>query len=215
MGFLLKYGINHTPLSSYPKETQTMTGCIFMAYKKLFGVSQRRAFKRLVANSRPRLYRMAYAWTSNPNLADDLVQQTLLKALRNQKQLRDMAAAEGWLFRILANCLTDYRRAKREYLSSDDLQLVDTRTPEHEIKEEQLVQRVREAVQNLPINHCQVITLVDLEEFSYASVAQILDIPVGTVMSRLCRGRRALREHLLEIKPRGSIRPAVNMTRVK
>ncbi len=158
---------------------------------------------------------MAYAWTSDPHLADDLVQQTLLKALNNQKQLRDFAAAEGWLFRILANCLTDYRRAKREYLSGDNLEIVDKITPENQAGEQQLVQKVRDAVQKLPINHCQVITLVDLEEFSYANVAQILDIPVGTVMSRLCRGRRALREHLIDIKPQETLRPAVNIKRVK
>jgi len=186
-----------------------------MAYKNLFGISQRRAFRRLVTNNRERLYRMAYAWTSDPHLADDLVQQTLLKALKNQKQLRDFAAAEGWLFRILANCLTDYRRAKRELLSADDLEIVDRVTPEHQFNDEQLVRRVRRAVQRLPINHRQVVTLVDLEEFSYASVAQILGIPVGTVMSRLCRGRRALREHLLEMKPRESSRPATNIKRVK
>lgn len=186
-----------------------------MAYKKLFGISQRRAFRRLVTNNRERLYRMAYAWTSDPHLADDLVQQTMLKALSNQKQLRDFAAAEGWLFRILANCLTDYRRAKREFLSSDDLEIIDKVTPEHEFRDEQLVLKVRRAVHKLPINHRQVVTLVDLEEFSYASVAQILEIPVGTVMSRLCRGRRALREHLLEIKPRQSSRPATNIKRIK
>ena len=186
-----------------------------MAYKNLFGVNQRRAFRRLVANNRERLYRMAYAWTSDPHLADDLVQQTLLKALRSQKQLRDFAAAEGWLFRILANCLTDYRRAKREFLSSDNLELIEKVTPEHQAGEQQLVDKVRQAVQKLPINHRQVITLVDLEGFSYASVAQILDIPVGTVMSRLCRGRRALRDHLVDIKPREMLRPAVNIKRIK
>jgi len=186
-----------------------------MAYKKLIRISQRRAFRRLVTNNRERLYRMAYAWTNNPHLADDLVQQTLLKALRNRKQLRDFAAAEGWLFRILANCLTDYRRAKREFLSADELVVIDKDTPEHRFNDEQLVRRVRRAVQKLPINHRQVVTLVDLEEFSYASVAQILDIPVGTVMSRLCRGRRALREHLLEMKPRESLRPATKIKRVK
>jgi RNA polymerase sigma-70 factor (ECF subfamily) len=186
-----------------------------MALKKIFGFNQRRAFKQLIVNNRTRLYRMAYAWTNNPHLADDLVQQTLLKALSNQKQLRDFAAAEGWLFRILANCLTDYRRAKREYLSGDELEIVDKVTPEHLAGEQQLVQRVRRAVQQLPINHKQVITLVDLEGFSYASVAQILDIPVGTVMSRLCRGRRALRDHLIDIKPRETLRPATNIKRVK
>ena len=186
-----------------------------MAYKKILIISQRRAFKRLVVNNRQRLYRMAFAWTSDPQLADDLVQQTLLKALSNQKQLRDFAAAEGWLFRILANCLTDHRRAKREFLSGDNLELVDKATPEKWLKEEELVQKVRQAVQKLPINHRQVVTLVDLEEFSYASVAQILDIPVGTVMSRLCRGRRALREELIENKAHESLTPAVNIKRIK
>ena len=186
-----------------------------MAAKKLFGISHRRAFKRLVSNNRERLYRMAYSWTGNPHLADDLVQQTMLKALRNQKQLRDFAAAEGWLFRILANCLTDYRRAKRELQSADDIEIIEKVTPEHQFNDEQLVRRVRRAVQKLPINHRQVVTLVDLEEFSYASVAQILDIPVGTVMSRLCRGRRALRQHLLEIRPQKSSRTAANIKRIK
>jgi RNA polymerase sigma-70 factor (ECF subfamily) len=186
-----------------------------MAYKKLFGINQRRALRRLICNNRDRLYRMAYAWTGDPHLADDLVQQTLLKALGNQKQLRDFAAAEGWLFRILANCLTDYRRAKREFLSANDLEIIDSVTPEHQFNHEQLVQRVQRAVQRLPINHRQVVTLVDLEEFSYACVAKILDIPVGTVMSRLCRGRRALRELLLEMKPRAAMRPATNIKRIK
>jgi RNA polymerase sigma-70 factor (ECF subfamily) len=186
-----------------------------MAYKKLLLISQRRLFRRLVANNRKRLYRMAYAWTGDPHLADDLVQQTLLKALSNQKQLREFAAAEGWLFRILSNCLTDYRRAKREFSTAADLELVDKITPETRFKEEQLVQKVRKAVQKLPINYRQVVTLVDLEEFSYVSVAQILDIPVGTVMSRLCRGRRALREELLEIKTEEQLTPAVKIKRLK
>ena len=186
-----------------------------MAYKNLLKISQSRAFRRLVANNRQRLYRMAFAWTGDTHLADDLVQQTLLKALSNQKQLRDFGAAEGWLFRIMANCLTDYRRAKREFSSGDNLELVDKETPENSAREEQLVQKVRQAVQCLPVSHRQVVTLVDLEEFSYASVAQILDIPVGTVMSRLCRGRRALREELLKAKLHEAATPAVNIKRIK
>ena len=78
-----------------------------------------------------------------------------------------------------------------------------------------MVQKVRQAVQKLPINHRQVVTLVDLEEFSYANVAQILDIPVGTVMSRLCRGRRALREELIENKAHEHLTPVVNIKRIK
>jgi RNA polymerase sigma-70 factor (ECF subfamily) len=143
---------------------------------------------------------MAYAWTHDPYLADDLVQQALCKALASQKQLRDIAAADAWLFRILANCLTDYRRARREITHGDDLALVENRTPETWTQEEQLVNKVRFAVRQLPIAQRQVVTLIDLEGFTYASVASTLDIPVGTVMSRLCRGRQSLKSSLMDAR---------------
>jgi RNA polymerase sigma-70 factor (ECF subfamily) len=186
-----------------------------MAVSSLFGINQRRTLRKLVGNSRERLYRMAYAWTHNPHLADDLVQQTVLKALNNQKQLKNMAAAEAWLFRILSNCLKDHHRAKREVLSPEEIEILDTRTPERETHQQQLVEMVREAVQSLPLPQCQVVTLVDLEGFTYASVAEILEIPVGTVMSRLCRGRRALREKLTEVRPQLEGRTNSKLTRIK
>jgi RNA polymerase sigma-70 factor (ECF subfamily) len=158
---------------------------------------------------------MAYAWTHNSHLADDLVQQTLCKALGNQKQLRDPGAAEAWLFRILSNCLKDYHRAKREVLTDEELVIVNNRTPEHETEEQQLVRTVRSAVAKLPLAQCQVITLIDLEGFTYASVSEILEIPVGTVMSRLCRGRRALREFLTDIRPQQEEHRTLNLKRVK
>jgi RNA polymerase sigma-70 factor (ECF subfamily) len=136
---------------------------------------------------------MAYAWTHNPHLADDLVQQALCKALHNQKQLKDIGAAEAWLFRILSNCLKDYYRARRDTVSTDDVVIADEVTPEQDTEKQQLVEKVRRAVRSLPLAQRQVVTLVDLEGFTYATVADILEIPVGTVMSRLCRGRRALK----------------------
>jgi len=186
-----------------------------MAANIFLGISQRRAFKKLLSNSRERLYRMAYAWTHCPHLADDLVQQTLCKALNNQKQLKDIGAAEAWLFRILSNCLKDHHRAKREFLSAEELVLVDDRTPEKESEEQQLVYEVRQAVLSLPLAQCQVITLVDLEGFTYATVAKTLEIPVGTVMSRLCRGRRALRDLLTEVRPQLQTDDATLMKIVK
>lgn len=186
-----------------------------MAGSSIFGISQRRTFRKLVGKNRDRLYRMAFAWTHDPYLADDLVQQTLLKALNNQRQLRDMAAAEAWLFRILSNCLKDHHRAKREVMSPEALEIRDDRTPESQASEQQLVNTVRQAVSSLPVAQRQVVTLVDLEGFTYASVAEILEIPVGTVMSRLCRGRRALRELLTQIRPRDESRRAATLTRVK
>jgi RNA polymerase sigma-70 factor (ECF subfamily) len=165
----------------------------------ILGISQRRAFRKLVENSRQRLYRMAYAWTHDPHLADDLVQQALYKALNNYKQLKELAAAEAWLFRILSNCLKDHYRAKRDLVSSDDVVIADEVTPEKKTATQQLVDMVRQAVGKLPLAQRQVVTLVDLEGFTYATVAEILDIPVGTVMSRLCRGRRALRDPLIDV----------------
>ena len=186
-----------------------------MAVTRIFGISQRRAFRRLIGNSRDRLYRMAYAWTHNPHLADDLVQQALYKALKSQRQLKDPDAAEAWLFRILSNCLKDYYRAKREVLSGEELVIVQSRTPEDETEEQQLVRKVRLAVAQLPLAQCQVITLVDLEGFTYASVAEILEIPVGTVMSRLCRGRRALRDLLTNVRQEQDDGRVVNLKRIK
>jgi RNA polymerase sigma-70 factor (ECF subfamily) len=165
----------------------------------LSGINQKRVFRKILSNSRGRLYRMAYAWTHDPALADDLVQQTYYKALRSQKQLRDIDAADAWLFRILKNCLADHHRARKELLSDDELISIEKRTPEHEAQDEQVAQRVRQAVRSLPLPQCQVVTLVDLEGFAYVAVSQILDIPVGTVMSRLSRGRRALRDRLLDV----------------
>jgi RNA polymerase sigma-70 factor (ECF subfamily) len=141
---------------------------------------------------------MAYAWTHDSSLADDLVQQTCFQALRKQKHLRDIDAADAWLFRILANCLCDYRRARREVLFEETPVSIDARTPEREAHDDQVALRVRQAVNALPLAHRQVVTLVDLEGFTYSEVAGILGIPVGTVMSRLSRGRRSLRERLLE-----------------
>jgi RNA polymerase sigma-70 factor (ECF subfamily) len=167
----------------------------------LAGINQKRVFRNILSNSRGRLYRMAFSWTHDPVLADDLVQQTCYQALRKQKHLRDIEAADGWLFRILANCLADHHRVRREITCGDLPQAVEKWTPEHAAQEDQVARRVREAVGTLPLAQRQVVTLVDLEGFSYAAVASILEIPVGTVMSRLSRGRRALRDRLLDARP--------------
>jgi len=181
----------------------------------LESINQKRLFRTILATSRERLYRMAYSWTHDPVLADDLVQQTCYQALRKQRHLRDMGAADAWLFRILANCLADHHRARREVLGGDEFVMVERWTPEHAAQEDQVAQRVRKAVGALPLAHRQVVTLVDLEGFSYASVAQILDIPVGTVMSRLSRGRRSLRDLLLDVNVREEISRPSKVSRIK
>lgn len=153
------------------------------------------AFETQLAHIRPRLYRTAYSWCHNAAIAEDLVQETLAKSLKNAAQLQDTEKFNGWIFSILSNCWRDFFRQHRDMDDIDEIadhQCVNPVTPEDEHIQADIVQRVREAIAKLPLGQRQVVTLVDLEEFSYIEVAGILDIPVGTVMSRLCRARAAL-----------------------
>lgn len=163
-------------------------------------IRRKRDFRKQVTASRQRLYRTAYAWCHDPDLADDLVQQTMCNALQNYAQLRDMEALNGWLFRIMARCLADHRRFSREVSVEQDDIAVDDYSPERAASDQEIVNNVRNAVKLLPLEQRQVVSLVDLEGFAYAEVANVLDIPVGTVMSRLSRGRRALHRRLLAAK---------------
>lgn len=154
-------------------------------------------FKTALEQSRPRLYRVAYSWTHQRALADDLVQDTLTKAWRKGEQLRDLQSQDAWLFSILANCYRDHFRRHREMEDIDELELPIEASPESENIQNQTVLKVRAAIGRLPEGQRQVVTLVDLEGFSYVEVANILAIPSGTVMSRLSRARHALKEMLL------------------
>ena len=162
---------------------------------------------------RPRLYRLAYAWTNNPALADDLTQETLAKALKNITQLKNRDALTGWVFGILKNCWRDHFRAQRDMDDIDTQELSDHSTPEKQHEQQDIVNKVRGAVTELPEGQRQVLTLVDLEGCSYAEVATILDIPIGTVMSRLCRARKSLASKLLEFQPNSTGRVA-NLRRI-
>jgi RNA polymerase sigma-70 factor (ECF subfamily) len=146
---------------------------------------------------RAKLYRVAYSWCRNPALADDLVQETLIKALQKSSQLRDPNAGQAWLFTILNNCFRDHFRRLRETDDIDNVTLISEDSPEDDNVRLETVQKVRNAIAGLSAGKRQVVTLVDLEGFSYIEVATILSIPVGTVMSRLCRARNELKSELL------------------
>lgn len=156
-----------------------------------------REAQRALQQARARLYRVAYAWCHNAALADDLVQETLSKALKYSTQLRDPKARDAWLFTILANCFRDHFRKTREMDDIDDIEISHDTTPETESSRAEIVNMVRAAIARLPQGQRQVVTLVDLEGFSYVEVSQVLDVPIGTVMSRLCRARNAMKDMLL------------------
>jgi RNA polymerase sigma-70 factor, ECF subfamily len=177
-----------------------------------------RAFEAKLEQSRPRLYRLACAWTRNQSLADDVVQNTLVQALRQSGQLRNPEAMDAWLLTIMVNCWRDHFRRNHETVDIDEVgdeALACDLTPEYEFEKNQVIQRVRRAVGCLPLGQRQVLTLIDLEEFSYADVASILGIPIGTVMSRLSRARLALRELLLEYMKNPETTVAPRISRIK
>lgn len=159
-----------------------------------------RDFHRQLEDVRPRLFRVAYAWCHDAMLADDLVQETLAKALSKSSQLRDPKLLHSWLFSIMSNCWRDHFRGMRELDELDEIdeaRLVSDSCPETDHARSQMVSRVRSAISSLPMGQRQVVTLVDMEEFSYNQVAEVLSIPVGTVMSRLCRARKELKSMLI------------------
>ncbi|HQT29950.1 MAG: RNA polymerase subunit sigma-24 [Hydrogenophilales bacterium 28-61-11] len=179
----------------------TMIHCI------LFGPA-----RPAIESLRPVLYRIAYAWCHDAALADDLVQDSLSKAWTQRAQLREAAALKAWAVAIMHRCWMDHLRARRDFDNVDDwedtLESADD-TPEACYNREQVIACVRAAVAQLPMGQRQVLSLVDLEEFGYAEVARILDIPVGTVMSRLSRARASLKIIMDRVMQQAADRPAL------
>jgi RNA polymerase sigma-70 factor, ECF subfamily len=157
-------------------------------------------FKRAIEESRPRLFRMALAWCGQVDLADDLCQEALTRALVNQQQLRSMEKFDAWIFTILSNCWREHLRRRRPQVEFEESEHADKRRSiEEDHQRKDLVAHLKHEVARLPEMQRQVLTLVDLEEFSYAETADILEIPPGTVMSRLHRARAQLRVQLNEV----------------
>lgn len=172
-------------------------------------------FKKQLEEMRPRLYKVAYSWCHAADIADDLVQDTVVKAIRNANSLRDRKKMNSWLFTILANCWRDYLRQQKPSEDIDECIFTDDDSPELIQERQNITDIVQQAIATLPQGQRQVLSLVDLEGFSYAEVAEIVDIPTGTVMSRLNRARKALAEQLLELKEQNVLTMGTHIRVVK
>ncbi len=170
----------------------------------MFKIVRAKSLDRLFELRRDRLHRMATAWCHDEMLADDLVQDTLSKAIKNQQQLQDHNKLNAWLFRILHNTWMEHLRRYKPTTNIDDIDQWDERTPERNLSDQQIVDRVQQAIFKLPVSQRQVITLVDIEGSSYAEVAEILVVPIGTVMSRLNRARNALKKSLIGMRTKST-----------
>ena len=180
----------------------------------------RARFEREVLPLLPSLYPAALRMTRNPADAEDLVQETYLRAYRGFSGFREGTNLKAWMYRILTNTfINSYRKRQREPVTVQDDDIEDWflydrlgGTATEESAESEVLERIpdediRGALEALPEGFRMAVWLADVEGFSYKEIAEILDIPIGTVMSRLHRGRRALEKALWErVRERGLVR---------
>jgi RNA polymerase sigma-70 factor, ECF subfamily len=159
-------------------------------------------FEQMVTAHLDALYRTALRLTGRPHDAEDLVQETYLRAWRSLHTYRPGTNPKAWLFRILHNARIDlYRASTRVVQTVDEIEgqdpaFVVNETPESLVLAGVMDAEVRQALMDIPEVFRACVILADLEGFSYQEIADILGIPRGTVMSRLFRGRRAMRKLL-------------------
>ncbi|HML01550.1 MAG TPA: sigma-70 family RNA polymerase sigma factor [Acidimicrobiales bacterium] len=177
-------------------------------------MADRARFSELAMEHMPALYTAALRMTRNPADAEDLVQETFLKAYRSFDRFEEGTNLRAWLYRILTNTfINSYRAAKRRPEKADvedveDLylyrRLADLdggglgRSAEELVLEGITDDEVKAAIESLPENFRIAVLLADVEGFSYKEIAEITDVPIGTVMSRIHRGRRALQKALTD-----------------
>ena len=172
------------------------------------------------------LYSAALRMTRNPSDAEDLVQETYLRAYRGFGGFQDGTNLKAWLYKILTNTFINTYRAKKrrpEQVDLDDtedfflyrrlggLEAVEAqRSPESEVLDAIPDELVKAALESLPEQFRMAVLLADVEGFSYKEIAEIMDVPIGTVMSRLHRGRKALQKQLWEFGRERGLLPATN-----
>lgn len=173
--------------------------------------NDRDLFEKEVMQHVQPLYGAALRLTRSVTDAEDLVQETYLKAIRSFTQFEMGTNCKAWLFRILTNTfINKYRRRikEKEILDSEsraptvftafDFNHASDLSPDNTFVNKLLSDEVHGALEQIPLDFRTVVVLSDLYSFSYREIADFISIPIGTVMSRLFRGRRLLQEHLYE-----------------
>jgi RNA polymerase sigma-70 factor (ECF subfamily) len=184
----------------------------------------RRRFQQEALPLLDSLYAGALRMTRNPADAEDLVQETMLRAYRSFDRFEPGTNLKAWLFRILTNAYINvYRKRQREpqKVSQEDVEDFDlyqelkdhdpqfSETPESIVLGNLVDSDITDAIDDLPEQFRLAVVLSDIEGFTYAEMAEIMDVPMGTVMSRLHRGRKALQKRLVDLaRDRGIVKSA-------
>jgi RNA polymerase sigma-70 factor (ECF subfamily) len=173
----------------------------------------RERFEREAMPLMPNLYSAALRLTRNPTDAEDLVQETFLRAYRGFASFQEGTNLRAWLYRILTNSfINTYRKKQREPVTVEGPDDVDEwylfdrlgsrnvqTSAESEVLDRIPDEDVKKALEALPEGFRMAVLLANVEGFSYKEIAEIMDVPIGTVMSRLHRGRRALEKGLYDV----------------
>ncbi|MGA9643515.1 MAG: sigma-70 family RNA polymerase sigma factor [Terriglobales bacterium] len=169
------------------------------------------SFEELAMPLFARLYNFAHWLTQDRAAAEDLVQETYMKALRGFSSFRQGTNFRAWIYKILRNTfLTTEAGLKATNMTSLDgddeaAEPASAETPESSLLARLNQETIQNALEQLPVKFREIILLCDLEDMSYREIGETLGIPMGTVMSRLSRARKAMRE-LLVAKPQGASR---------
>jgi len=152
-----------------------------------------------------RLYNLAHWLTQNREEAEDLLQETYAKALKGFSSFQAGTNFRAWMYRILRNTFLTSRTGLKSFVSleddeGEDIVVADEATPESILLQRFDQQLVQRAIEELPVLYREALLLYEVEEMSYQEISAALGIPIGTVMSRLSRARRALREKIVSLQ---------------
>lgn len=153
------------------------------------------SFEDQIAGLLPRLRRFAHALSRDPTDADDLTQATIERALRAREQWQEGTKLDSWCFRIMRNLWIDTARANLRKMAREapeDEGLDVGEDPRAAMDAAVDLKRVMKAMEGLPDEQREIVALILVEGLGYREVAELLDLPIGTVSSRLVRGRTAL-----------------------
>jgi len=156
------------------------------------------SFAQLVALYRPRVIRTAYGIVGSPDEAEDVAQEVFIKVWSNLAHYNAQGAFASWLYRITTNAAIDSLRKRRREVPLEPYHSVDKEPPEATVVANDSRERLKKAVNALPPNARATLILREFEQLSYKEIAEALQIPIGTVMSRLNYARQLLRKELTE-----------------